>query len=151
MGFLWLSVATVEWGTTPHGDLLIVLAGLVWPHLAYWFAVSGKDTRRSGLAALAGDALIVSFAIAVMQFAALACGVVTASFLSMMMLLGGVPLLIRSTSWMAVGAVAGFFIWGFEPQFVQSGIAVRGLADLKSFFGQVPTNDLADRGFIIND
>jgi PAS domain S-box-containing protein len=115
-GFLWVFVATVQWGTTPYGDLLIVFAGFLWPHLAYWLAVSGKDTRRSGLAALAGDALLAGFALAVMQFAALACGVMAAALLSVMMLLGGVPLLIRSVSWIAVGAVAGFFIWGFEPQ-----------------------------------
>jgi len=113
---LWAFIATVEWGVTPHGDLLIVLGGLVWPHLAHWIAISGTDTRRSGLAALAVDSLLVGLSLGLVQFAVLGSGLILVAVLSVMTLLGGVPLTLKSAAWMAVGAPIGLFIWGFELQ-----------------------------------
>ncbi len=110
----WLFIATVEWGTSLSGNVVILFCGLVWPHLAHWIAVSGKDTRKSGLAALAGDGVVMGLGIGILHFSTLG-GIFVVTILSVMTLLGGVPLLLRSAAWTAVGATAGFFIWGLDP------------------------------------
>ncbi len=104
---------------------LMLLNTLGWPHFAYWLAARSKDPYHAELGNLTLDSTFGGIWIAVMHFN-LAPSVILVAMLAMdKAAVGGPTFLARCLTAQVAAAVGVAFLFGIEPQVMQSGIAAR--------------------------
>jgi signal transduction histidine kinase len=136
----------------PH-DWLPVIAlltlGLVWPQLAYWLSLRSEDTKRAGFRALLVDGAYLGLMSGATGFDLLPSGIMLGTLGAFEIMMGGVPLLLRTVPFILAGSVAGYWLVGSRypvesalPTTLAVVLYVIAFLGLVSFFVNRVTRDL---------
>ena len=99
---------------------LLVADGFVWPHAARLLALRSSDPQRAEFRNLMADSALGGMWVAVMGFNLLPSALLVTMLSVDKIAVGGVPLLLRTTAWLAVAcaltsALLGFPVYGETP------------------------------------
>jgi signal transduction histidine kinase/CheY-like chemotaxis protein len=104
--------------TGPTLLVLLVLYGLVWPHVAYLAARFGRDSKRAEYRNLFIDSVLIGGWAAGMHFSLWPSVLLISGVHLGNLSVGGIRLAVRGLVGLVVGAVAvGYFLTGFETNF----------------------------------
>jgi len=97
------------------GILLVIVAGIGWPHLAYQLTVRSRDMRRVGMRMLLIDGFLAGVFVGVASFNAVPTFVILGAIVGVQIMMGGPTHAARGISFTALGMAVSLPFGRFAP------------------------------------